>query len=48
MDPVLFGTMGAAIEDAVCFHAVANDAAAAMCAGGRQGMDGTFEAIKSV
>jgi hypothetical protein len=46
LDAMLAGAMRTTIEDALTFHAVPNHAAAAVCAGGRQGMDGAFKAIE--
>lgn len=40
--------MGATIEGALGFHAVADDAAIAMAASGRQGVNGAFEAVEHV
>ena len=46
MDVMLVGTMGTAIEDPFGFHAVTNDAAPAVGAGGRKRMDGAFETVE--
>lgn len=47
-DSMLAGTMSTAIEDTIGFHAVTDDPATAVRAGGRQGVDGTFEAIEDM
>ncbi len=44
----LVGAMSAAIDAAAGFNAMADDLAAAMMAGGSQGMDCTFKAVKNV
>ena len=43
---MLAGTVSTAIEYPVRFHAVTDNPAAAMGAGWRQGVDGTFETIE--
>src|SRR5687767_11363929 len=48
MNPVLLSTVGTAIEDAICLHAVTNHPAPAMRASGRQRVDGTFETVEDV
>jgi hypothetical protein len=45
---MLLCTMSTAIKDAIRFHAMTDHPAAAMRAGGRQRMDGTFETIEDV
>jgi hypothetical protein len=46
---MLAGAVGTAVKLTVShFHAMPNDHAAAMGASGRQGMDGTFEAVEYV
>jgi hypothetical protein len=47
-DPLLAGTMGAAIHRAVCLDAVTDDAAATVCARRGQRLDGAFKAIERV
>jgi len=48
VNAVLLGAVRAAIEDAICFHAVTNDPAATMGAGRRERMDGTFETVEDM
>lgn len=45
---MLARAVSTAIKDPVCFHAVADNPAAAMGAGWRQGVDGTFETIEDM
>jgi hypothetical protein len=44
----LFGAVGATIDKAIAFDAVANDLAAAMFARRGQNVDGTLETVKDV
>ncbi|HTO03739.1 MAG TPA: hypothetical protein VL069_08555 [Opitutus sp.] len=46
MNPVFFGTTGAAEDQAGDFHAVSDDADAAVLAGGRERVDRAFETIE--
>src|SRR5687768_9841681 len=48
MNPMLLGTVGTAIEDAICLHAMTNHPAPTMGARGRQRMNGAFEAVEDV
>ena len=48
MDAVLAGTVSTAIKNAVRLHAVPDDPAAAVRAGRRQGVNGTFETIEDM
>ena len=48
MDAVLAGTVSTAIKNAVRLHAVPDDPATAVRAGGRQGVNGTFETIEDM
>jgi hypothetical protein len=48
LNAVLAGAMRTAIEDTLTFHAVPDHTAAAVGAGGRQGMDRAFKAIEHV
>jgi hypothetical protein len=41
-------TVGAAVDGSVDFHTVSDDAASAMRAGGRKGLDGTLKGIKGM
>jgi hypothetical protein len=47
-DALLASTMGAAIDRAVCLDAVADDAAATVCARRGKRLDGAFKAIERV
>ena len=47
-DSMLAGTVSTAIKHTLRLHSVADDPAAAMGAGRRQGVDGTFEAIEDM
>ncbi|MBC7878851.1 MAG: hypothetical protein H7Y59_16895 [Anaerolineales bacterium] len=46
MNAMLTGTMGTAVENTVCFHAVANDTASTMSTLWCNGMNGTFKTIE--
>jgi len=48
MNAMLLGTVCTAIKNAIRFHAVTNDSAAAMRASGRQRVDGTLETVEDM
>jgi hypothetical protein len=48
MDPVLAGTVSAAVKDTLRFHAMPDNPAVTMRAGWRQGMDRTFETVEDM
>jgi hypothetical protein len=45
---MLLGAVRAAVKYAIGFHAVTNDPASAVCAGGCQRVDGAFETIENM
>jgi hypothetical protein len=48
MDSLLAGTMGTTVKDSLCLHAVTDDPTAAVRAGWRQCLNGTFKAIEDM